>query len=96
MNNPFDLIKNLKDLQGTMNQMKEEMKNMTATGSAGGNMVQVTMNGQLEMTAIKIDPVAVDPRDVPMLQDLILAATHNAMEKIQEQIKSKAGPMMGL
>lgn len=96
MNNPFDLIKNLKDLQGTMNQMKEEMKNMTATGSAGGNMVQVTMNGQLEMTAIKIDPVAVDPRDVAMLQDLILAATHDAMEKIQEQIKSKAGPMMGL
>lgn len=96
MTNPFDLIKNLKDLQGTVNQMKEDMKNMTATGSAGGNMVQVTMNGQFEMTAIKIDPVAVDPRDVAMLQDLILAATHNAMEKIQEQIKEKAGPMMGL
>lgn len=96
MTNPFDLIKNLKDLQGTVNQMKENMKNMTATGSAGGNMVQVTMNGQFEMTAIKIDPVAVDPRDVAMLQDLILAATHNAMEKIQEQIKEKAGPMMGL
>lgn len=96
MTNPFDLIKNLKDLQGTVNQMKENMKNMTATGSSGGNMVQVTMNGQFEMTAIKIDPVAVDPRDVAMLQDLILAATHNAMEKIQEQIKEKAGPMMGL
>ncbi len=96
MTNPFDLIKNLKDLQGTVNQMKEDMKNMTATGSAGGNMVQVTMNGQFEMTAIKIDSVAVDPRDVAMLQDLILAATHNAMEKIQEQIKEKAGPMMGL
>ena len=93
--NPFDLMKNLKDLQGTMTQMREELKNITATGSSGGNMVQVTVNGQLEMTAIKIDPIAVDPRDVNMLQDLIVSATHVAMEKIQEQIKQKAGPLMG-
>ena len=70
--NPFDLMKNLKDLQGTMNQMREDLKNLSVTGSSGGNMVQVTMNGQLEMTAIKIDPIAVDPRDVNMLQDLIV------------------------
>ena len=93
--NPFDLMKNLKDLQGTMNQMREDLKNLSVTGSSGGNMVQVTMNGQLEMTAIKIDPIAVDPRDVNMLQDIIVAAHHDAMEKVQEQLKARSSEMLG-
>jgi DNA-binding YbaB/EbfC family protein len=93
--NPFDLVKNLKDIQGTMDKMKQQMENMSATGSSGGNMVQVTLNGKFEMTDIKIDPIAVDPRDVNMLQDLIIAANRNAMEKIQEQIKENAGAMTG-
>ena len=93
--NPFDLMKNLKDLQGQMNVMKEEMEKMSVTGTAGGNMVQVTMNGKFEITAVKIDPIAVDPRDVKMLEDIIVAACHDATEKVQEQIKAKAGPMMG-
>ena len=78
-----------------MNQMREDLKNLSVTGSSGGNMVQVTMNGQLEMTAIKIDPIAVDPCDVNMLQDLIVSANHDALEKVQELIKQKAGPLMG-
>ncbi len=93
--NPFDLVKNLKDLQGTMNQMKDNLQNISATGSSGGNMIQVTLNGKFEMTAIKIDPICVDPRDVNMLQDLIIAATHDALEKVQEKIKEMAGPLMG-
>lgn len=93
--NPFDLMKNLKDIQGTMNQMKEQMENMSATGSAGGNMVQITLNGKFEVKEIKIDPIAVDPRDVNMLQDLIIAAHRNAMEKIQEQLKENASSMTG-
>lgn len=93
--NPFDLMKNLKDIQSQAEKMKSEMKNISATGSAGGNMVQVTLNGTFEMTAIKIDPIAVDPRDVNMLQDIIIAAFHDAQEKVQEQIKAKAGPLLG-
>lgn len=93
--NPFDLVKNLKDIQGTMDKMKQQMENMSATGSSGGNMVQVTLNGKFEMTDIKIDPIAVDPRDVKMLQDLIIAASRSAMDKIQEQIKENAGAMTG-
>ena len=68
---------------------------MTVTGSSGGNMVQVTMNGKFEMVAIKIDPIAVDPRDVPMLQDLIVAASHDAAEKVQELLKQKSGSLLG-
>ena len=93
--NPFDLMKNLKDLQGTMNQMREDLKNLSVTGSSGGNMVQVTLNGNMEMLSIKLDPLCVDNRDVPMLQDLIVAAHHDAMSKIQEEIKDRLGPMIG-
>lgn len=93
--NPFDLMKNLKDVQGQVSKMKEEIEKISETGSSGGNMVQVTMNGKFEVTGVKIDPIAVDPRDVPMLQDLIVAACHNAQEKVQEQIKESAGPMLG-
>lgn len=93
--NPFDLVKNLKDLQGTMNQMKDNLQNISATGSSGGNMIQVTLNGKFEMTAIKIDPICVDPRDVNMLQDLIIAASHDALDRVQEKIKEMAGPLMG-
>jgi DNA-binding YbaB/EbfC family protein len=95
MMNPFDLVKNMQNLQGQMEKMKEELAEMTATGSSGGNMVQVTLNGKFEMVGIKIDPIAVDPRDVPMLQDLIVAANHDAMEKVQELIKQKSGSLFG-
>lgn len=93
--NPFDMVKNLKNLEGTMNQMKEELAQISVTGSAGGNIVQVTINGKMEITAVKIDPIAVDPRDVQMLQDLIVAAHHDAMDKVQEQIKQKSGSLLG-
>lgn len=83
------------NLQGQMEKMKEELAGMTVTGSSGGNMVQVTMNGKFEMVAIKIDPIAVDPRDVPMLQDLIVAASHDAAEKVQELLKQKSGSLLG-
>ena len=93
--NPFDLVKNMQNLQGQMEKMKAELTELTATGSSGGNMVQVTLNGKFEMVAIKIDPIAVDPRDVPMLQDLIVAASHDASEKVQELLKQKSGTLLG-
>ncbi len=89
------MVKNLKNLEGTMNQMKEELAQISVTGSAGGNIVQVTMNGKMELVSIKIDPIAVDPRDVQMLQDLIVAAHHDAMDKIQEQIKQRSSSLLG-
>ena len=95
MINPFEMMKNLKEVQNSMEKMKEEMKKISVTGSAGGNMVQITLNGQFEVTAIKIDPIAVDPRDVNMLQDIIVAAHHDAMGKVQEQLKARSSEMLG-
>ena len=93
--NPFDLLKNPQAIQAELNKVKEELSNITVTGSSGGNMVQVTLNGNMQMVGIKLDPLCVDNRDVPMLQDLIVAAHHAAMEKIQDEIKNKLGPMVG-
>ena len=91
--NPFDLLKNPQAITAELNKIKDELSNITATGSSGGNMVQVTLNGSMQMVEIKLDPLCVDNRDVPMLQDLIVAAHHAAMEKIQEEIRNKLGPM---
>ena len=92
--NPFDLLKNAKEIQGQLNNIKEEVKNLKATGSSGGGIVTVTVGGDMQIQAIKLDPIAVDPRDIPMLQDLIIAAHKNAMENIKEMIQEKFGPML--
>lgn len=94
--NPLELMKNLKDIEGKMQGMKAELAAMRATGSSGGNMVQITLSGQFELLDIKLDPICVDNRDVPMLQDLIKAAHHSAVEKVMEEIKQKSGSLMGI
>lgn len=93
--NPFEMFKNLGAVQEQLKQAQEKLSEIRATGSAGGNMVQVTLNGKFEIQEIKLDPICVDNRDVPMLQDLIVAAHHDAMSKIQEEIKDRLGPMIG-
>lgn len=93
--NPFDMMKNFGNMKETLEKAQETLGQMTATGTSGGNMVSVTVNGKFELIDIKLDPICVDNRDVPMLQDLIKAAHHAAMEKMQEEIKQQAGPMLG-
>lgn len=93
--NPFDFVNNLKNMQEQMKQMKEDMNSISVTGSAGGNMVQITLDGAFSMKEIKIDPIAVDPRDVKMLQDIIIAAHNDASAKLQEKMKEKTTAMLG-
>lgn len=92
--NPFDMLKNFEQMKSQLGTMQEELKQITATGSSGGNIVNVTINGKFEIINLKLDPICVDPRDVQMLQDLIVAAHHDAMSKIQEAIKEKYGPLL--
>lgn len=92
--NPFDILKNIEQMKSQLGTMQEELKQITATGSSGGNIVNVTINGKFEIINLKLDPICVDPRDVQMLQDLIIAAHHDAMSKIQEAIKEKYGPLL--
>ncbi len=93
--NPFDLLKNAQNIQSQFGKVQEEMKQISETGVSGGGIVKVTMNGAFEIVSIELDPIAVDPRDVPMLQDLIVAASRDAHSRIQEAIKTKMGPMLG-
>ncbi len=91
--NPFEMMKNLGNMKEQLQQAQSKLADITATGSSGGNMVKVTINGHFEIEDIELDPICVDNRDVPMLQDLIKAAHHAALINIQEKIKSEMGPM---
>ena len=94
MMNPFDMLKNIQSMKEQLGNIQGELAEITATGSSGGNIVNVTLNGKFEIISVKLDPICVDPRDVQMLQDLIIAAHHDAMTKIQENIKAKYGPLL--
>jgi DNA-binding YbaB/EbfC family protein len=86
--NPFDLLKNTQAIKEQSEKLQKELEDIRAQGSSGGRMVTVTLNGKFQMMDIKLDPICVDNRDVQMLQDLIVAAHNNAMENVQEKIKS--------
>lgn len=92
--NPFDLLKNAGQIKDQAENLKKEMENLVVEGSSGGRMVVVKMNGKFEMREIHLDPLCVDNRDVKMLEDLIIAAQHDAINKIQDLIKEKTGPML--
>lgn len=92
--NPFELLKNTQALKEQAEKLKEEMANLTTTGSSGGRMVTVKINGKFEMLEIHLDPLCVDNRDVKMPEDLIVAAQHDAVENMQNLIKEKSGEML--
>lgn len=92
---PFEMLKNAQSIKEQLSKVQDELREMTATGSAGGGIVKVTVNGQLEVQDVFLDAVAVDPRDIPMLQDLIVAASRDAMSRVKEALSEKLGPMMG-
>ena len=78
-----------------MQQAQEELANETVTASAGGGAVRATMTGGQELVAIEIDPDVVDPEDVEMLQDMVLAAVNEAMTSSQELANKKMGGITG-
>jgi DNA-binding YbaB/EbfC family protein len=93
----------MKNLMAQAQQMQEQMKDAQAravkvevTGESGGGIVKVTANGGQEIIRIEIDPVAVDPRDVDMLQDLVTAATNDALRKAKEAMTQEMGGMADL
>lgn len=93
--NMNQMLKQVKKLQEQMQQMQAELKNKTVEGTAGGGMVTVTMNGHKEVLAVRIQPEAVDPDDVEMLEDLVRAAVNNAMKAVDELIERDMGKLAG-
>ncbi len=91
--NPFDVIKNAKEIQEKISSMKNTLDNEIVEGVSGGGLVKVRLTGSFEMDSVELDPIAVDNRDIPMLQDLIKAAHNNAVDKLRELIQSKFGSL---
>ncbi|TDX51317.1 YbaB/EbfC family nucleoid-associated protein [Orenia marismortui] len=89
------MMKQVQKMQGQMAKMQDELAKKTMEASAGGGMVTVTANGKQEIVDIKIDPDAVDPEDVEMLEDLILAASNEAMRKVQDMTQKEMGKLTG-
>jgi nucleoid-associated protein EbfC len=77
-------MKALQQMQNKLMKMQEELQNSTFEGTAGGGAVAVTISGKFEVSAIKLDKDVVDPEDVSMLEDLILAAAQDAFKKASE------------
>ncbi|HEY2324021.1 MAG TPA: YbaB/EbfC family nucleoid-associated protein [Thermoanaerobaculia bacterium] len=90
--NPKQLMKQVQQMQS---QMAQRMSELRVEGSAGGGMVKATMNGSKELLSVAIDKEAVDPNDVEMLQDLVVAAINEAARKVDEEMQSSLGAMTG-
>jgi nucleoid-associated protein EbfC len=84
-----------KDLQAGMETMKDELATVTTEGTSGGGAVKVTVNGNQELTKVEIRPEAVDPEDIEMLQDLVLAAANQAIEKSKAMQQERVNQLTG-
>lgn len=93
--NPFDLLKNMTNIQNQMRDMQGKLDNLRATGSSGAGMVEVTVNGKMEIISLSISKEIVDPNDVKTLEVLIAAAFNAAANEVQEQLKQEALSLAG-
>ena len=89
------MMQQVQQMQQQMQQAQEELARETVTASAGGGAVRATMTGGLELVSVEIDPEVVDPEDVEMLQDMVLAAVNEAIRSAQGLVESKLGGAMG-
>ncbi|MBE5758338.1 MAG: YbaB/EbfC family nucleoid-associated protein [Clostridiales bacterium] len=83
------------EMQQNMERAEEELENTTLTGTSGGGMVEVTCNGKKKIQSVTLKPEIVDPDDIEMLEDLIVAAVNEAVNKADELEKSLKGDMPG-
>ena len=90
-----DPTKALRQVQQRQEQMMQELSNKTIEATVGGGAVRIVMTGQQEVKELVIAPEVVNPEDVEMLQDLILAAIHEATNKVEAELKDKIGALTG-
>jgi DNA-binding YbaB/EbfC family protein len=93
--NMNQMLKQVQQMQAEMVKAQEDLKNEFVEASAGGGMVTVKVSGDLELKELRIDPEAVDPEDVELLQDMVLAATNEAIRSAQELASSKMNAAAG-
>ena len=89
------MMKQLQQMQQKMVKAQEDLANETVTSTAGGGAVTVEMNGHHEVKSVKLDPDAVSPDDVEMLEDMLLTAFNDALEKAQALAQERMGAITG-
>jgi DNA-binding YbaB/EbfC family protein len=90
-----NMLRQAQEMMAAQQQAQEALKSERVDASAGGGMVKVVMTGDLHLESITIDPDAVDPEDVEMLQDMVVAAVNEAVRSAQELQESKLGGLGG-
>jgi len=95
MGNMAGMMKKMQKLQGEMAKMQEELKKRTMEASAGGGAIKVVINGEKQIQSLKIDPTAVDPEDIEMLEDLVVAAINEAIKKVDDMMAQEMGKLTG-
>ena len=89
------MLKQVQKMQAEMQKVQSELGNLTVTEDSGGGMVKVVANGRQQVVSIQIEKEVVDPEDVEMLQDLILAAVNDALLKSQEMVSQEMSKLTG-
>ena len=93
--NPNDLMRQMQKVQEEMSRIQDETTQEIITVSSGGGVVEVTITGGLEIHTVNIKPEVVDPEDVEMLQDLVLAAVNEAIQKAQALMENRMSSLTG-
>jgi len=93
--NMSGLMKQAQKLQSKMQEMQEELGKRTVSAQAGGGMVEAVVSGRQELLSLRIDPEVANPEDVDMLQDLILAAVNEALERSRQMVSQEMGKLTG-
>lgn len=95
MHNIGNIMKQAKKMQEKMGRLQQELEARTIEAQAGGGMVKVLVNGKFEIVSLKIEKDVVNPEDVEMLQDLIVAAVNEGIRKSQEMASSEMAKITG-
>jgi DNA-binding YbaB/EbfC family protein len=90
-----NILRQAQQMQQRLAKVQEELEQETMEASAGGGAVTAVVSGKQQLQSIKIDPAAVDPQDVTMLEDLVLAAVNEAMNKAQQLAADRMGAITG-
>ncbi len=90
-----NMLREAQKLQARMMKLQEELASRTVEASSGGGMVRVVANGRQEIISLAIEPEVVDPKDVELLQDLVLAAVNDALGRSREMVAAEMGKLTG-
>lgn len=95
LGNMAGIFKQAQEIQAKMSQVQEELAQKTVEASSGGGMVRVVVNGQLVVSSVKIDPSVVNPQEMEMLEDLVLAAVNEGLRRAREMAAEEMSKVTG-